>query len=162
MPAYRNIDLCDKSCMCLYVCPTGATDTENSIIDVDKCISGCMVCVHACPMGAISMIPLEYPPQQPKEEAVIQAQRFLAYSKLIQEGIAEECAQKAASPVVRQFAEALSLSNRKMAEDLIRESGYLLPQSFNVRKLLLAMSKEAEPGFPREAAELLLHKLAFV
>ena len=36
--AVRNIRLCTKDCLCLYVCPTGASDTENSIIDVDKCI----------------------------------------------------------------------------------------------------------------------------
>ena len=35
--AVRNLRLCTKDCLCLYVCPVGATDTENSIIDVDKC-----------------------------------------------------------------------------------------------------------------------------
>ena len=38
--AVRNLRLCTKDCLCLYVCPTGATDTENSIIDPEKCI-GC-------------------------------------------------------------------------------------------------------------------------
>lgn len=38
--AVRNLRLCTKDCLCLYVCPTGATDTENSIIDLEKCI-GC-------------------------------------------------------------------------------------------------------------------------
>ena len=38
--AVRNLRLCTKDCLCLYVCPTGATDTENSIIDVAKCL-GC-------------------------------------------------------------------------------------------------------------------------
>ena len=33
MKAVRNIRLCTKDCMCLYVCPTGATDTENGQID---------------------------------------------------------------------------------------------------------------------------------
>jgi len=56
MPAYRNVRLCGKDCMCLYVCPTGATDTENSIVDVSKC-TGCMACVYSCPSGAISMVP---------------------------------------------------------------------------------------------------------
>ena len=26
--AVRNINLCTKDCLCLFVCPTGATDTE--------------------------------------------------------------------------------------------------------------------------------------
>ena len=38
--AVRNLALCTKDCLCLYVCPTGASDTEDSIIDVCKCI-GC-------------------------------------------------------------------------------------------------------------------------
>ena len=37
-----------KDCLCLYVCPTGATDTENSVIDVNTCI-GCGDCADACP-----------------------------------------------------------------------------------------------------------------
>ena len=43
MMAVRNLRLCTKDCLCLYVCPVGATDTENSIIDVKKCI-GCGMC----------------------------------------------------------------------------------------------------------------------
>ncbi|MGN0415634.1 MAG: ATP/GTP-binding protein [Agathobacter sp.] len=30
--AVRNLRLCTKDCLCLYVCPVGATDTENSVI----------------------------------------------------------------------------------------------------------------------------------
>ena len=52
--AVRNLRLCTKDCLCLYVCPVGATDTENSVIDVTKCI-GCGVCAGACPSGAISI-----------------------------------------------------------------------------------------------------------
>lgn len=59
--AVRNLRLCTKDCLCLYVCPTGATDTEDSIIDVNKCI-GCGVCAEACPSSAISMVPKELPP----------------------------------------------------------------------------------------------------
>ena len=46
MVAVRNIDLCSKDCLCLYVCPNGATDTENSIIDVDKCTGGGMCIIN--------------------------------------------------------------------------------------------------------------------
>ena len=46
--AVRNLRLCTKDCLCLYVCPVGATDTENSIIDVTKC-TGCGICAEACP-----------------------------------------------------------------------------------------------------------------
>ena len=51
--AVRNLRLCTKDCLCLYVCPTGATDTENSIIDPEKCI-GCGACADECPVGCIS------------------------------------------------------------------------------------------------------------
>ena len=50
--AVRNIRLCTKDCLCLYVCPTGATDTENSIIDVNKCIA-CGSCRETCRFDAV-------------------------------------------------------------------------------------------------------------
>ena len=158
MPAYRNIRLCGKDCMCLYVCPTGATDTENSIIDATKC-TGCMACVYSCPSGAISMVPDKYPPQQPKAETVVAAQRALAYSKVQQEQFADAVASSSASASTRQLAEAVAKSNRLMAEDILRESGYMLPQSNEVRELLEAMLDNAEPDFPRDAVELLLDQL---
>ena len=52
--AVRNLRLCTKDCLCLYVCPTGATDTENSIIDPEKCI-GCQGCRSVCPVNCISI-----------------------------------------------------------------------------------------------------------
>ena len=158
MPAYRNIRLCTKDCLCLYVCPTGASDTENSIIDADRCISGCRVCVDSCPSGAISIIPDKYPGQQPKAEAVVAAQRALAFSKTRQEKISDHVAQSADSAVTRQFAEALAKSNRLMAEDILRESGYMLPQSTQAYDLLRSAAESAAPDFPKEAAELLLNK----
>jgi len=145
--------------MCLYVCPTGATDTENSIIDVTKCIPGCMECVKSCPSGAISMVPDQYPPQQPKTDSVIAALRALGASKVRQEKTAKTAASNAAGAIARQFAEAMEKSNRRMAEDILRESGYLLPQSANVRELLEAMLENAAPDFPKDAAELLLRRL---
>ena len=159
MAAYRNVRLCDKECMCLYVCPTGATDTENSIIDLTKCISGCRLCVDACPSGAISLLPEKYPPPQPKTEAVVAAQRKLGYSKLIQEGIADDIVSTCGNPVIRQFAGAIAKSNRRMAEDILRESGYMLPQSTQVRELLSAIRENPDKDFPREAVDLLLNQL---
>jgi Fe-S-cluster-containing hydrogenase component 2 len=158
MPAFRNIRLCDKDCMCLYVCPSGATDTENSIIDVTKCIPGCMACVYACPAGAISMLPDKYPPQQPKTKAVTKTLRILGKSKVTQERIAGDIAASSDSAITRQFAKAIAKSNRRMAEDILRESGFLLPQSVEVRELLKTM-QEAPDDFPSDSVELLLNQL---
>ena len=149
--AVRNVGLCSKDCLCLYVCPTGASDTENSVIDAEKCI-GCGACAEACPAGAILMVPREYPPQQEKDERVIAALRDLVTSKAQQEQIA------AALPGA--LAKAIEKSNRIMAEDLIRESGFMLPQSGNTRAFLKEqLSHVGEEGFPANALQLLLDTL---
>ena len=151
--AVRNIRLCEKDCLCLYVCPTGATDTENSVIDTEKCI-GCGACADSCPSAAISMVPREYPPQQAKTEEVIAALRQLAQSKAEQETVA--------AGLPGPLAEAIRRSNRIMAEDLLREAGNMLPQSGNARALLEELRSFAEePGFPAEAVEQLLASIAF-
>ena len=157
--AVRNIRLCTKDCLCLYVCPTGAADTENSIIDVNKCI-GCGVCAQSCPSGAISMVPTEYPPQQPKEKNVADALYALLKSKTVQERIARQLAENGDSPVLKQLAEAIAKSNRLMAEDILREAGYMLPQSGNTHSLLQSLLNNP-PGeeFTKEAAERLLELL---
>ena len=156
--AVRNIRLCTKDCLCLYVCPTGAADTENSI-DVNKCI-GCGVCAQSCPSGAISMVPTEYPPQQPKEKNVADALYALLKSKTVQERIARQLAKNGNSPVLKQLAEAIAKSNRLMAEDILREAGYMLPQSGNTHSLLQSLLNNP-PGeeFPKDAAERLLELL---
>ena len=145
-----NLRLCTKDCLCLYVCPTGATDTENSIIDRKKCI-GCGRCAAACPSGAISMVPKEMPPQQPKSDQVIDALRVLIQSK--------NQAELVASQLPGPLAEAIRRSCRLMAEDLCREAGYMLPQSGNTRALLEHLS--ATDACAKELADSLLSSLSF-
>lgn len=157
--AVRNLRLCTKDCLCLYVCPTGASDTENSVIDRTACI-GCGACADACPSGAISMVPTEFPLQQPKQKNVVIALRNLSHSKARQEKIALQLAKKSESPVVRQLAGAVATSNRLMAEDLLRESGYMLPQSQNTRALLESLlDTPPAADFPTGAVKRLLDLL---
>lgn len=124
--AVRNLRLCTKDCLCLYVCPTGATDTENSVIDVAKCI-GCGVCADACPSGAISMVPTEYPPQQKKAASVLAQADGLAAGKASQEQMARQLAREAQAPGLARLMAAVEKSVRLVNEDLTRESGYMLP-----------------------------------
>ena len=148
--AVRNLRLCTKDCLCLYVCPTGATDTENSIIDVEKCI-GCGACADACPSAAISMVPKELPPQQPKEEKVVEALRGLLQSKAKAENLAAQLPDA--------LSAAVEKSSRLMAEDLCREAGFMLPQSGNTREFLESIRDY--PGIPKETVENLLDTIQF-
>ena len=148
--AVRNLRLCTKDCLCLYVCPTGATDTENSIIDADKCI-GCGDCAQACPSSAISMVPKTLPVQQPKEDKVKEALRGLIQSKAQAELIA--------SKLPDALSAAIEKSSRLMAEDLCREAGFMLPQSGNTRAFLESI--RSYPGIPADVVEALLNSIEF-
>lgn len=159
MYAVRTIRLCTKDCLCLYVCPTGATNTENSIIDVKKCI-GCGVCASSCPSGAISMVPDIFPPQQPKADSVVNAMNVLSRSKSAQEKAALQLAAETDSPVLRQLADAVAKSNRLMSEDILREAGYMLPQCGNTHAFLKGLL-DAPPAadFPVDIVKKLLEML---
>lgn len=148
--AVRNLRLCTKDCLCLYVCPTGATDTENSIIDVKKCV-GCGACADACPSGAISMVPKAYPPQQRKAPEVVEALRSLVASKAK--------AELTAAELDDVLAVAIEKSSRLMAEDLTREAGYMIPESLNAKRFLEKIKDY--PGIPEEAVKYLLDNIDF-
>lgn len=161
MYAIRNIRLCTKDCLCLYICPTGATDTETGQIDASKC-TGCGACAEACTSHAISMMPVSFPPQQSKTEGAMAALGAIAESKSRQEQAARQIAEEAEStkkPSLALFARALEMSNRLMAEDAMREAGFMLPQSANTRALLQQLLNSGEDGFPTEAAEKLLQAI---
>lgn len=160
MHAYRNVDLCTKDCLCLYVCPTGATDTETGQIDFDVCI-GCGKCAMACPSSAITMIPREYPKQQMKQSSTINALSAISETKLKHEEIARDLALAESDPIKKQLLEAVAESNRLMAEDLIRESGYMIPQSGNVYKFLIELRDSDDANMPKDAVNLLLERLKF-
>ena len=59
MFASRNIRLCTKDCICLFVCPTGATDTESGQIDASKCLTGAACALMF--LRAIHLVPRSTP-----------------------------------------------------------------------------------------------------
>lgn len=155
--AVRNLRLCTKDCLCLYVCPTGAADTENSVIDPAKC-TGCGVCAAACPSKAISMVPMAYPPQQKKTAPVLIRSLAMARNKAEQETIARQLAAEGGD--FGRLMTAVAKSVRLVNEDLLRESGYMLPQSGNTHDLLRRLLENPpSPDFPAEAARRLLELL---
>ena len=154
--AVRNLRLCTKDCICLYVCPYGATDTEDSVIDVNKCV-GCGACAEACPSGAISLVPVTYPPQQKKQGSVLEAMGALSEAKADEEQIARQLEADADADGLARLMRAAAMSMRLVHEDIMRESGYMLPQSANAQALLKGIA--GGDGASAQAAAELLEKI---
>ena len=155
--AVRNLRLCTKDCICLYVCPSGATDTEDSVIDVNKC-NGCGICAEACPSKAISLVPLSYPLQQAKKEAVLKTNRLISLSKAKAEKMAHDLADKCEDDGLYCLLKAIERSSRLMNEDIMRESGYMLPQSDNAKKLIQDIINKKPEGFDLKKAQKLINQ----
>ena len=156
--AVRNLRICSKDCLCLYVCPTGATDTETGQIDFAKCI-GCGACSKACPSGAISMVPYQYPKQQVKDELVITDLNKLIKNKVLEEQIAETIYKNSNDEIEKQLFKSIARANRLMAEDLYREAGYMLPQSKNTKEFLERLLEENKNSELKTDIEKLLNLL---
>jgi NAD-dependent dihydropyrimidine dehydrogenase PreA subunit len=154
MHAARNIALCTKDCLCLFICPTGATDTETGQIDFEKCIDGCRLCVDACPSHALYLVFDRYPEKEQKSHSLGSALASVAENKVTQEAICKALEQKGGPG--EKLAKALAVSNRILAEDCTRESNYMLPQTEHVQVLLAELAeRKAEKDFPYEAVEYL-------
>ena len=102
------------------------------------------------------MVPREYPVQQKKTNAVVNELFELASSKTIQEKAALQIAEETDNKVKKQLATAIAKSNRIMAEDIIREAGYMIPQSGNVNEFLKSLKQDSPADFPIEIVEKLL------
>lgn len=136
MYASRNIEKCTKDCLCLFVCPTGATDTETGQIDKSRCLDGCRLCVDACPSHAIYLVMDNYPEPAPKNPELAEMLLKLCERKYKHEAAAGAFAETAETPAAKKLAEALKRSFRIVGEDCAREAGYMLPQAALVKELL--------------------------
>ena len=80
----------------------------------------------------------------------------LAENKAEEEAIARALAETAQDGGLYRLMKGLERSARLVNEDLLRESGYMLPQGKNAHELLRELSANPpSPGFPVEVAKKL-------
>lgn len=155
--AIRNLRICTKDCLCLYVCPTHATDNETGQIDAETCI-GCGKCALACPSGAISMVPYDYPEPAHKGTDVVNALNNIISQKGREKAILSHLYENAKNPTEKKLFSALKQSCEIVAEDISREGGYMIPQSDNAVEFLKTIENTKDSNFPQDDVRLLLEK----
>jgi Fe-S-cluster-containing hydrogenase component 2 len=163
MFAVRNSNRCTKDCLCLFICPTGATDTENGQIDRERCIDGCRLCVDACPSHAIYLMNERYPERRLPSEALTAVLSELLRSKSILSTGSMALSQnngKAEAALLR----ALGYSARILAEDCVRESGYMVPEKEHIEALMESgvLQRLFSTRFEGKGAEVVVHILGVV
>lgn len=154
MHAARNVMLCTKDCLCLFVCPTGATDTENGQIDFEKCLDGCRLCVDACPSHALYLVYDSYA-KKPDKRVEVKDTLTALLESMSEEKDHARILTESDDPKIQRMAKAISASLMILSEDCTRESGFLLPQSDRVRDMLDVMAENDDPQFPHESVEQL-------
>ena len=84
----------------------------------------------------------------------------LAQSKADQEKMALQIAEGTSKDGLYRLMMAIAKSERILAEDVMREAGFMLPQSNNAHTMLKELvDTPPTPAFPAEAAKKLLEKL---
>jgi rubrerythrin len=99
------------------------------------------------------------PEQRYKKDDVLDNLNILVKSKAEQKMIAKNIENQSSDELDKKFAKAISLSCHIQAEDIIREAGYMLPQSDNgIAFLEEILENEHDADFPKEAVIQLLKK----
>ncbi|MCW5212008.1 4Fe-4S binding protein [Desulfobulbus sp. TB] len=160
--AERDGSKCAKDCSCVYICPTGAADTEDGKIDEDKCI-GCGKCVEFCLTRALSMKITGdrkgYPPERHKAKTVRQNMYQLAEKKMQQMQIASDLHRKSTDEHEKKFLMGIGRANLVMAAGFMREGGYLQPQGDHTKALLSFLQETETDQDVTEEIEKLLKNL---
>lgn len=155
MYASRSLKLCSKDCLCLFVCATGATDTETGQIARERCVDGCRVCVDACPSHAIYLVIQRYLEPPPKNPVIAELMMRMCERKTYQEGIANAIVEKDPGPGISRLAKAPARSCCIPAEDCAREAGYMTPQCSTTQKLLERIGQETDGDIRRIGRQLM-------
>lgn len=156
MYAVRNGELCTKDCLCIFVCPTGATDTETGQIDSSACIDGCRLCVDACPSHAIYLVSQRIPEVRRRDEGCSKALLDLADGLAGQRRISEQLASEADDQKEALFYRAMATSAAILAEDCCREAGYMTVEQEKSRRYLQELSERTSDEETKELLGKLL------